>query len=104
MCVWQGEGWDDPGGEDWRDDVQPLCMDHPQDHRVCRPQIILLQGRLFFFESLFPKDLTTFYCEVLAMKHLEFPGQSHYIWKSCLCVTEVLQNFHMDFCGAEKTS
>lgn len=37
------------------------------------------------------------------MKHLEFPGQSDYIWKSCLCVREVLQSFQMDFWGAEKT-
>lgn len=32
----------------------------------------------------------------LYMKHLEFPGQSDYGWKSCLCVTEVLKSFQME--------
>lgn len=27
------------------------------------------------------------------MKQLEFPAQSDYVWKSWLCVTEVLQSF-----------
>lgn len=61
--LWPGEGWDDPGMMlVMRTGIMSL---YPQDHGVCRPQMVLLQGRLFLLQSLVSKDLTSFNHEVL---------------------------------------
>lgn len=83
--LWPGEGQDDPSGED-RDDVWSLCIEHPQDHGMCRPQIILLQGRLFLLQSLFSKDLATFNHEVLVHEASGIPWVVQlYVEKLSLC-------------------